>query len=69
MHGTAVTFKVTAVFENSRTCRYFKDIYALRSLKINGYKRWAFFAVAVLHNNFLGLQSRGYFLRASLKST
>lgn len=42
MHGTAVTFKVTAVFENSRTCRYFKDIYALRSLKINGYKRWAF---------------------------
>ena len=42
MHGTAVTFKVTAVFENSRTRRYFKDIYALRSLKINGYKRWAF---------------------------
>ena len=42
MHGTAVTFKVTAAFENSRTCRYFKDIYALRSLKINGYKRWAF---------------------------
>lgn len=42
MHGTAVTFKVTAALENSRTCRYFKDIYALRSLKINGYKRWAF---------------------------
>lgn len=53
MHGTAVTFKVTAVFENSRICRYFKDIYALRSLKINGYKRWAFLLSLSYIINFL----------------
>ena len=53
MHGTAVTFKVTAVFENSRTCRYSKDIYALRSLKINGYNGWAFLLSLSYIINFL----------------